>query len=131
MLNLYTPLIVLAFLLSFISCKSSIKILVQICLGVRIKNPNIKECHFTSFHYIITCIFNFLSTAVYKQDAKKSPLRHSLDFGPGFVSSDLKLNAGLRNFSLSEPSIKRNCMTNWNMLSLRSLSDFDSSKTGL
>ena len=42
-------MILLAFLLSFISCKSSIQILVQMCLGVRIKNPNIKECHSTSF----------------------------------------------------------------------------------
>ena len=49
MLILYTPLIVLAFLVSFISCKRSIQILVQMCLGVRIKNPDIKECHFTSF----------------------------------------------------------------------------------
>lgn len=56
---------------------------------------------------------------------------HLPDLSPGFVSSDRKLNAGLRNFSLNEPSMNLNCITNWNMFSLRSLSDLESSKTGL
>ena len=49
MLQLNTALIVLPFLLSFITGKSSIQAPVQMRLGVRIKYPNIKECHFTSF----------------------------------------------------------------------------------